>query len=152
MPFLTDLYAKCNTDNSWVLDEPLKYECITSGFRGVVIEVPRGFITDFASVPRIPVVYWLLGDTAHKAAVIHDLCYRRPDITKTSRKEADMIFRDAMKESGVALWRAEAMYQGLRCFGGANYHGELYGRPAGANQRLENNSNGGGGCDSRPLP
>ncbi len=37
-----------------------------------VISVPRGFKTDFASVPRLPVIYLAFAHHAHIAAVFHD--------------------------------------------------------------------------------
>lgn len=37
--------------------------------------VPRGFRTDFASVPRLPVAYLLAGGKANAAAVVHDWMY-----------------------------------------------------------------------------
>ena len=34
--------------------------------------IPAGFVTDLASVPRLPVVFLLAGDEAHEASVPHD--------------------------------------------------------------------------------
>ena len=33
------------------------------------IQVPAGFQTDFASVPRLPIAYWLYGARAHREGV-----------------------------------------------------------------------------------
>jgi len=65
--FLTDLNAtKAKEANSagrakWRLPTELAYN---SQIHGLII-VPEGYITDFASVPRLPFAYWLTGDTAH---------------------------------------------------------------------------------------
>ena len=40
-----------------------------------LITLPRGFVTDYDSVPRLPLAYWLLGGKRHKAAVVHDFLY-----------------------------------------------------------------------------
>ena len=37
---------------------------------------PPRFVTDFASVPRLPLAYWLAGGTGKWEAVIHDMGYR----------------------------------------------------------------------------
>lgn len=82
------------------------------------IEVPKGFITDFASVPRIPVVYSLTGNTAHDAAVVHDYLYQTHIISK---KLADKIFLEAMKVMKVPRWRRWVMYYTVRVAGGPSY-------------------------------
>ena len=70
---------------------------------GQVINVPAGFVTDFASVPRfLPIMYALCGNKVHEAAVIHDYLYR---MTNISRKRCDWIFDDAMKAEKQPAWR-----------------------------------------------
>ena len=76
--------------------------------------VPAGFETDFASVPRLPLMYLLAGDTAHEAAVIHDYLYR---INGISRREADALFYRIMLETGEPRWRAWMMYSAVRVGG-----------------------------------
>lgn len=78
------------------------------------IRVPKGFETDFASVPRaLWAVVPPLGRYA-KAAVIHDWLYYRQD---RSRKEADLIFFEAMRVLGVGRARRNSMYWAVRQFG-----------------------------------
>jgi hypothetical protein len=76
-----------------------------------LIHVPAGFVTDFASIPRI--FRWLHPVNARhrKAAVIHDYLCRKPGFI---RKVADKIFLEAMKLSGVARWRRTQMYLAVR--------------------------------------
>ncbi len=98
----------------------------------VLIEVVAGFDTDFASVPW---PFWSFirpWGRWGKAAVLHDWLYRWkvllirietwPDETNAvpiaiTRGMADSIFRDAMGELGVAPWRRNLMYWGVRAFG-----------------------------------
>ncbi|EBB6196917.1 DUF1353 domain-containing protein [Salmonella enterica subsp. enterica serovar Muenchen] len=83
-----------------------------------VIEVPAGFVTDLASVPRI---FWTLlppdGKYA-KAAIIHDYLY---DNALRTKKEADRIFLDGMEVLGVPKWKRTIMYWAVRWFGRGNY-------------------------------
>ena len=58
------------------------------------IKVPIGFVTDFASVPRLPIIYSLFGDRAHHEAVIHDYLYKTG---KVNKELADKVFLEAMK-------------------------------------------------------
>lgn len=87
-------------------DEANKYEAVT---------VPTGFVTDFASIPRI---FWSLlrpdGEYAY-AAVIHDFLYW----TQTrSREVADEIFLRAMKDFGIGEATVQAIYKAVRLGGG----------------------------------
>ena len=84
----------------------------------ITITVPTGFITDFASIPRI---FWsLLPPTGKygKAAVIHDYCYRKRLLP---RKLADKVFLEAMKVLKVARWKIYIMYLAVRLFGWRYY-------------------------------
>lgn len=89
------------------------------------VNVPKGFETDFASVPRI---FWSLcppdGQYA-QAAVTHDYLYKmRKDLTyqgpRRSRKECDEIFIEAMTVLGVPWWKRQIMYRAVRLFGWAH--------------------------------
>lgn len=77
------------------------------------IHVPEGFITDFASIPRLPLMWWLMSDYGHPAAVVHDyLCERRSH----PRKFADEVFYAALLAAGVPRWRASLMYSAVRSY------------------------------------
>ena len=90
----------------WRLVEPLRFR---SDVLDEVVEVPAGFETDYASVPRLPFAYWLAGDSAHAAAVVHDWLVGS---VSTSRgwRQAARVFAEAMAAEGVAPWRRAAMY------------------------------------------
>lgn len=79
-----------------------------------VLRVPQGFVTDFASVPRLPFAYWIAGNRAPKAATVHDYLYA----TKAGRDFADDVFYYAMLAEGTKKWIAKLMWAGVR-FGGA---------------------------------
>ena len=111
--FLTDLIVKESEDIA-VLVQPLVYESDVAGIR---IEVPAGFVTDFASVPRLPIIYMLTGNTAKEAAVVHDYLY---GAHITTREVADAVFREASIVTGVPAWRAWMMWAGVRA-GGASH-------------------------------
>lgn len=109
--FLTELTTTWATDKSAVLTHPLVYE---SAFLQRVIHVPEGFSTDFASVPRLPVLYAAMGNIAHAPAVVHDYLYSSREV---SRREADEVFYEAMRVIGVPKWKALPMFWAVRAFG-----------------------------------
>jgi len=111
----TPLFKKISEATStgratWSLEGNLVYEAKN----GRVFTVPSGFKTDFASVPRVPVAYWLTGDTAHLSAVLHDYLCRIHVPSDMTWKEAAEYFREAMRVEGVPSWRAYVMYWAVR--------------------------------------
>lgn len=89
----------------------------------VIVKVPKGFITDFASVPKI--LWNILPPTGQygKAAVIHDYLYRT--LYQATKDEADCVFLEAMKALGVGVLTRYTMYYAVRYFGGRSYKGGL---------------------------
>lgn len=108
--FLTPLRAE-KSGKYWTILQPLIYE---SDVAQKVFIVPDGFVTDFASVPRLPLAFLLAGDEAHEAAVVHDYIYSKH---LTTRAQADAVFLEAMKATGEPAWRRTLMWAGVR-FGG----------------------------------
>lgn len=102
-------------DGRWRLVCSLSYY---SDVLGALVMVPPGFVTDFASVPRIPVVYELCGGTSAEAAVIHDYLYT---IKVYPRAMCDSVLREASALTGVPAWRRELMWAGVRLFGGSHW-------------------------------
>lgn len=107
--FKTALKVQKLTEKTWALLCPLIYE---SDLVAATIIVPKGFVTDFASVLRVPIAFWLTGDTAHEAATVHDFLYQT-HITDT-RQKADEVFLEAMEASGIPVWRQRLMYRTVR--------------------------------------
>lgn len=101
---------------NWRVYEPFAF--YLSDDNSDVIEVPAGFVTDLATIPRI---FWSLmppdGKYA-KAAIIHDYLY---DNALRTKKEADLIFLDGMTVLGVARWKRTIMYYAVRLFGQGMY-------------------------------
>jgi len=113
--FLTELEVRQIDDAKWLLVVPLKYQ---SAIYGGIITVPDGFVTDFASVPRVPFVFWLYGDRAHRESVVHDFLYQTNSV---SRKMADDICLEAMKARNKGFFVRWGMWLGVRVGGRSAY-------------------------------
>jgi hypothetical protein len=113
--FYDDLRVAKRADGRWVLLDPITYY----GVPGIGnITVPEGFDTDFASVPRLPFMFMLLGDRADYAAVLHDYIYRN---AQYSRDIADAAFRWVAEQEGMGWLARWAMWSGLRIGGYWSY-------------------------------
>jgi len=111
--FTSELKVKPLDSKRWELLEEFDYY-LGSLKTGMYIRVSKGFITDFASVPRI--FWWLLPPWGRygKPAVIHDFLYH----TKIfSRVVSDAIFLEAMSILKVPLWKRLIIYWAVRLFG-----------------------------------
>ncbi len=102
---------------NWKLMEDLHFH---SNKYDNTITAEKGFVTDFVSVPRLPLSMFIAGALGHKAAVIHDWLYRNGIGT---RKEADDIFYEALVTSGISKWRANFMWSGVRAGGSWSWCG-----------------------------
>lgn len=105
-------------DDIHELLEPLVYESDLLGRR---VEVPTGFRTDFASVPRIVGAYLLFGGKGKRAAVVHDFLYSGG--LAVTREVADQVFREALIASGYGWLTVRAMYAGVRLGGASHFNG-----------------------------
>lgn len=105
---------------TWRLLAPLIYLADS----GVTYSAPAGFVTDFASIPRIPIVFDIFGDRANLAASLHDWLYTADPITKLhpcpDRLTADQLLREACLAQGVGKFIAYVLYLGVR-LGGASH-------------------------------
>ena len=123
MPFVTDLITEPDkvSGNKSVLVDKLVYKPV--GWKGAIIVVPSGFVTDFASVPP-PFRLLIPKMGRHRAAAaLHDLLYKKDsNYRHLSREACDGIFLDAMKESGVSAWKRQAMFAGVKMFGWSFFH------------------------------
>lgn len=92
-----------------------RYKHYVTGKLLCPIKVSSGFITDFASVPKI---FWNIlppYGKYGKAAVLHDWLYKKG---MYSKKESDIIFKEAMVVLRVDKWKINVMYYAVRWFGG----------------------------------
>ena len=112
--FLTPLRVWKRDDGRWELIDRLVYDSDRAG----VIDVPAGFDTDYASVPRLPFMFWLLGDRGHAAAVVHDYLYRTAEATRTL---ADSVFYEALRADGEDMVSSFVMWLGVRAGGHWSY-------------------------------
>ena len=116
--FLSALDGRSVDDKLWLLLSPLHYESDILG----PIKVPLGFMTDFASVPRVPIAYMLFGDRAHRESVIHDYLYRTDSVPRATYSQANNVFLEAMKVRGKGYFVRYAMYWGVVLGGWTAYH------------------------------
>ncbi|HAP0136057.1 TPA: DUF1353 domain-containing protein [Escherichia coli] len=114
--FTTPAILEMLDDYRWRLAEP--FEFWLTDDPADVIEVPAGYVTDLASVPRILWVVFPPHGRYAKAAIVHDWLY---DNALRTKAEADRIFLDAMTVLGVPCWRRRLMYLAVRLFGKGNY-------------------------------
>lgn len=112
--FTTELKVRPLPDGRhWELLEEFDYY-LGSLDSGMYIRVPKGFVTDFASVPRI--FWWLFPPWGKygKAAVVHDYLYHT---RMFSRVVSDAIFLEAMVVLKVPLWKRLIIYWAVRIGG-----------------------------------
>lgn len=114
--FLSPCDLRAVDDEEWQLLADFKVRVVYADGAAWTFTVPSGFITDLASVPRFPGMFWLFGGRARKSAVLHDWLYRHAQ----ERAFADAVFLAAMKneENGFIRW---FMWLGVRLFGGASW-------------------------------
>lgn len=124
--FTTEPWFRLMPDGrTWKVVRGFTYHIGSKTSKNKVV-IRAGFITDFASVPRI---FWsIIPPTGRygKAAVIHDWLYQHKTDTKfdvlhkifsKERKRADDIFKEAMQVLNVKKWRIFIMYWGVRVGG-----------------------------------
>lgn len=79
--------------------------------------IPRGFITDLASIPRI--AWWIYPPSnpySREASIPHDYIYRL-DYRNYTKEYADNLFRAILRYSGMPRWKAWLFYQSVSKFG-----------------------------------
>ena len=123
-PFVRGFADKSN----WMLQSPLIHE-IGKNSPHIVI-VPRGFVTDFASVPQpLPILRATISIGRYgNAAIVHDYLYWRQDCT---REQSDKILEIAMSEAGVSFLERKLIYESVRQFGQSAWDGNKRARQAG---------------------
>jgi len=103
----------------WYLKSALNVD-ITLGNDLYQVRIPRGYLTDGASVPRILWSICPKWDNSHKAVILHDyLCeYRVVTIngspTHLNREEIDKLFLFALKYEGLSKLKYSIMYGAVR--------------------------------------
>lgn len=121
--FLSPLQLEYLDGHYWEVLVPFDYHIgAPDGIEHVI--VPKGFITDFASIPRA--LWSVLSPTGSygKAAVVHDFLYKMRIVEAAGlqprlveRGEADSIFREAMDVLCVRRLTRWTVYSGVRMGG-----------------------------------
>jgi len=143
--FNNKIEAEFNPPRKWILSRMLTYtnpdidedalERVGVKVKGCKISVRKDFVTDLASVPRMCWAFVAPWDVA-RAAIIHDLLYKRirqyraekkkqefnfedPKVIREAKKASDNVFHMAMKDANppVARWKIAAAYYSVRMFG-----------------------------------
>lgn len=114
--YLTQLAVADLDDTNWQLTEPFQ-----ASIDGKLLTVPAGFKTDFASVPRIGVIYAALGNKAHRAAVLHDWLYTVGG-TDSDRAYADNVLRAGCIADGMNQVEAWDMWAAVRACGASHWN------------------------------
>lgn len=86
---------------------------------GEEFTIPAGFITDFASYPAVARFVFGVNDKSRYAAVLHDYLYSQQIGT---RKQADVLFREALAHVGVEGWKRAILYRAVRIGGWVRYN------------------------------
>ena len=108
-PIEVERHSEDKKGNIFTLLSPLHYGGI---------DVPVGFDSDGASVPRVlwGAVFPAEDNRAMFGAIFHDFCYRKhPDTW--DKASSDNAFKYLLIEGGVPSFRANLAYWGVRLFG-----------------------------------
>ncbi len=83
---------------------------VVSDFESYGVTVPKGFVTDGASVPRI--FWWFLDPAteAFEAAIVHDY------LLQTSQPNAHKEFYRQLRKYSVALYKAYPAFLAVQTF------------------------------------
>lgn len=89
------------------------------------VYVPAGFLTDFASIPRVLWSLWPPTGAYGKAAVVHDALYAWPYVRRVdgpsrrvTKAEADRILLAGMQVLGIGWMTQQVLYRGVQVGGG----------------------------------
>lgn len=114
---LTGMIALRAGSNDFIVTDPERYM-----YNDIEIVVPKGFVSDLASIPRL--LWGILPPHHHRyrlAALVHDYLLRDPvlwdgEVHVFSRRTIDLIFKEIMKASGVKPWKVFVMYNAVRAW------------------------------------
>lgn len=78
------------------------------------VTVPKGYVTDFASIPRV--ARWLLPQAGHsaEAGLLHDWLNSRDD--PALRRAAVKVFNDELRKAGAGVFRRWVMVAAVFLF------------------------------------
>lgn len=109
--FFGELDLRAYAPDEWVVLSPFTF----AGFL-----IPRGFITDLASIPRAARSAFDINGISRQPAVLHDFLYSTQPVT---RKQADDFFLEALRSCGASKWDQYGLYSGVRVGGWVAWNG-----------------------------
>ena len=113
--FGNNLVVEKISDRLWKTYREFVYETDA----GDIITIPEGFITDFASIPRVFWIFLPPDGIYTGAAVLHDYLY---NTKRFKRNICDKLFLEAMKALDVKKYIRNIMYCAVRAFGWQPYY------------------------------
>lgn len=132
--FLTPLITQAYQAGEFVMYADFRVEFVHQE-RRYRLAVPRGFITDFASIPKaIQLLPWFdVNGASRDAAVLHDYLYccggaitvrdvetRLIETLELTRVHCDLLLRTGLIQSGVPIYVADLYWEGVH-IGGAGH-------------------------------
>lgn len=77
------------------------------GEDSLTLRIPKGFITDLASIPKLPIIFMMFEGKARRSAIVHDYLYE----LQYPKKWCDDVFYAAMDNEvsdrdQYAMWLA----------------------------------------------
>ena len=121
-------------DPVYILTKPITWKPDNENSKLKPVTVPKGFVTDLASIP--PIFFSILrpdGIYTHPA-IVHDYQYWTQDV---SRKEADEIFRLGMKEFETGTIKTIGIYNAVRIGGAKAWESNAKQKAAGEKRILK---------------
>ena len=114
--FLSELEIQALTPDLWALTAPLVWEDDTGR-----LEIPKGFITDLASIPHV--IDWVpfLDRTglSRRAGALHDGLYALG--RERGKDWCDTMLKLALEAEGMKPWQAKAYWSAVHYFGSPSW-------------------------------
>jgi hypothetical protein len=121
-------------DAMYWLREPIGWEPNKGQEQYQPVKVPAGFVTDFASIPRI---FWIAlpKDGLYTyPAIVHDYLYWEQTVSKD---EADLILKMSMEDFKISSATMTAIYKGVQLGGGSAWKDNAARKKAGEKRYMK---------------
>lgn len=116
--FRTPLDTRYLDGRNWMVLQPFEYAVGSLEKPREIISIPAGFVTDFASIPRILWPIYPPTGPYGKAAVVHDWLYSTEVVfRRRPRADADMVFLEGMVVLEVPWTTRHVLYRHVRMYG-----------------------------------
>lgn len=99
----------------WIVLQDMDFSIKLQNKQTATIRIPRGFVTDLASTPKVVWSFYPPFGKYLVASILHDYLYWRQSC---SREQADKILYQAMRDSGVEQSTQTRFFDILNTFGG----------------------------------